>query len=102
MILRIAGTPARSYYQHASDRPHLVAAEASHQMLESIGPLRSSGAGEIANVTCILRAKALSTMASLPPIGATATLSNAGVEIVSGTVVSLAWSPDGLSVEVRP
>lgn len=102
MILRIAGTPARSYYQHASDRPNLVAAEASHQMLEAGGPLRSSANGEIANVSCVLRAKALSTMAALPPIGALAVLSNAGAEIIAGTVVSIAWQGDGLSVEIRP
>lgn len=100
MILRIAGNPPRNYYREPSARPLLPAKEAAHMLLDSVGTLRSTATGETANLTCVLRPTALRYMA-LPPLGATATLSDGGEVLHTGRVVSVDWSEDGLAVEMQ-
>lgn len=101
MILRIAGLPPRNYYQTPGDRQYLPAGEAPHALLIQPGTLRTTAAGETSNLTILLKRAALRYM-TLPPLGAAAVLSSAGVVLHSGRVVRVTFDADAVTVEVQP
>lgn len=74
--LRIAGSPPRQFYATADALPHLVAGEARHELLRSVGTIRSDVEGESPNVSVELRNESgqCTALFALPPIGAVAEL----------------------------
>lgn len=101
MILSIAGTPRRHYYSRTEDLAHVPAGEPSHQLLDNPGVVRSAVDGEYSNLVCLLRLPARKWLAS-PPLGVVAVLSDAGVALYAGEVVTVSWTAEGASVEIQP
>lgn len=87
MWLRIDGRPSRQYYRDARDPPYLAAGVARHELLKSAGTIRSAVDGETPNITVTLRSRPGLFVA--PPIGAQATLFDAGATIFAGIVRSI-------------
>lgn len=96
MILRILGKPTRQIYRDARDFDALAAGEARHELLLSVGTLRSSVDGETPNITAVLRndSAQCARLFARPPIGATAELRNQGGIVFSGTIRSVALGKD--------
>ena len=102
--LVIQGTPPRAYIQNVEAKPFLDAGMASHQLLESIEPLRAGVDGENGNLGAILREGAMKYLA-IPPLGATAIVwrVDEGIAIAefTGTVQSITVTKDGVTVAVE-
>jgi hypothetical protein len=86
--LRILGRPARQFYRDARALPHLAIGEARHELLTSLGTLRSGVDGEAPGVTVTLRNDGgqCARLFALPPIAAPAELRDATGVVFAGTV----------------
>lgn len=86
--LRILGAPTRVFYADPRDRPSLSGQGSPHELLRSIGTLRSGIDGETPNVSVTLRNDSgqCTALFAAPPIGATAELRDASGILFSGTV----------------
>lgn len=90
--LRILGHPVRNLYRDARALPSLPADEARHELLESVGTLRSGVEGETPNVTITLRndSAQCARLLAVPPLAVAAELRDEAGVVFAGTVQSIA------------
>jgi hypothetical protein len=103
IVLRIDGAPPRNFVSAPAALAHVPPTESRHQLLASIGPLRSGG-GENANVSCTLdnrAGEASALLVSRPPIGVAATITAGGIEQFAGVVQRITLSAAGATLEVE-
>lgn len=102
--LRILGAPARVYYSDPRERDAMAGQGSPHELLRSIGTLRSGIDGETPNVSVTLRNDSgqVSRLMALPPLGAAAELRDASGVLFAGSVQSVDLSsPDAtIGIEV--
>lgn len=95
--LRILGAPSRVYYSDPRDRAAMAGQGSPHELLRSIGTLRSGIDGETPNVSVTLRNDSgqASRLMAFPPLGAAAELRDASGVLFAGSVQSVDLSsPD--------
>lgn len=92
--LRIAGHPARNFYRDARALPLLPTGEARHELLLSLGALRSSAGDETPNVTVTLRNDdgQCARLFAAPPLGAPVHLIDETGIVFAGVVNEIALS----------
>lgn len=101
--LRIAGAPARQFYANADALPHLEAGVARHELLASVGTLRSGIEGETPNITITLRNQdaRCARLFALPPIGQQADLIDETGTRFSGVVKHVKLAGGACEIEVQ-
>lgn len=89
--LRILGRPVRNFYRDARTLPHLPVDEARHELLASVGTLRSGVEGETPNITVALRndSAQCARLFAAPPLAAAAELWDEAGMVFAGTVQSV-------------
>jgi hypothetical protein len=95
--LRIVGSPARVFFKDPRDRPDMAGQGSPHELLRSIGALKSGIEGETPNVSITLRNDSgqCKALFAFPPLGAAAELRDADGVIFSGSVHDIALgAPD--------
>lgn len=100
--LRIAGTPPRQFHRDALALPHLVAGEARHQLLESVGTLLAGVNGETPNLTVTLRNRngECARLFARPPIHAAAQVLGPDGVLFEGLVARIALGTE-CQIEVQ-
>lgn len=102
IFLRIDSEPPRNFYVNPLCLPLLPAQEARHELLLTIGSLRSSAEGETPNLTATLRNTSgqCSQLFSAPPIGDKAEIHDEDGVLFSGVVRTVDIGEDcRLSIE---
>lgn len=90
------GRPVRQFYSDARVAGLLSAAQARHQLLRAVSPLRDAAEGETANVTIELdnRGRDLTSLFSRPPLGDAVTVYDNSVAQFEGIVSAVRLAGD--------